>query len=212
MSKKYHPYIFDTEKRQLVGKFDEMYQAEKTEGFDGWFQEDSRHTDRRIVEAVLGGFNFNNILDIGCGKGSFTHRLKKANNQVLGLDLSETAIKVCRERYPDCQFDTLDVSQPSALPEYLKKNELDVNPIFDLSLILETFSYLENWRDIISDVSVCSRRVCASLFLPENPIGFVPSPEVFVSEIEKYFEVTELIQVHSCRSTIVVGSSLQFAQ
>lgn len=109
MSKKYHPYIFDTEKRQLVGKFDEMYQAEKTEGFEGWFQEDSRHTSRRILEAVLGGFNFNNILDIGCGKGSFTHRLKKANNQVLGLDLSETAIKVCRERYPDCQFDTLDV-------------------------------------------------------------------------------------------------------
>jgi 2-polyprenyl-3-methyl-5-hydroxy-6-metoxy-1,4-benzoquinol methylase len=210
MIKKYHPYIFDTEKRQLIGKFDEMYQAEQTEGFDGWYQEDSRHTSRRLIEAVLGGFNFNNVLDIGCGKGSFTHRLKKANNQVLGLDLSETAIKVCRERYPDCQFDTLDVSQPSALPEYLEKNELDVDPVFDLTLILETFSYLENWRDIISDVSTCSRRVCTSLFLPENPIGYVPSAEVFVSEIEKYFEVTELIQVHSCRSTIVVGSSLKF--
>lgn len=210
MDKKYHPYIFDTDKRQLVGKFDEMYQAEQTEGFDGWYQEDSRHTSRRLIEAVLGGFNFDNILDIGCGKGTFTHRLKKANNRVLGLDLSETATKVCRERYPDCQFDTLDVSQPSALPKYLEKNELGVNPIFDLTLILETFSYLENWREVISDVSTCSRRVCTSLFLPENPIGFVPSAEVFVSEIEKYFEVTELIQVHSCRSTIVVGSSLKF--
>ena len=187
-----------------------MYKAEQTEGFDGWYQEDSRHTSRRIIETVLAEFNFNNVLDIGCGKGSFTHRLKKANNQVLGLDLSETAIKVCRERYPDCQFDTLDVSQPYALPEYLEKNKQGVDPIFDLTLILETFSYLENWKDIILDISKFSRRFCTSLFLPENPIGFVPSAEVFVSVIERHFLVTELIQVHSCRSTIVVGTSLRF--
>lgn len=210
MSKKYQPYVFNTDERKFVGQFEEMYQAEQTESFDSWHQEDSRHTTRRIIEGTLTRFNFDKVLDIGCGKGSFTHRFKKVNNDILGLDLSEIAIKHCRARYPDCRFDTLDVSKSSALKEYLKTNSMNGGAIFDLTLVLETFSYLENWREVISDVSLFSRHICTSLDLPDNPIGFVPSVDVFISEIEKYFLVTELIQVYSSRSVIVIGSSLNF--
>ena len=105
----YHPYVFDEEKRRFVGKFEEMYQAESEKGFDSWYQDDVRHIERHICLNILGRYNFNRILDVGCGKGAFTQFLKKENNHVLGLDLSETALRVATARYPDIEFRQVDV-------------------------------------------------------------------------------------------------------
>lgn len=33
---KYHKYVFDTDNRRCVGKFEEMYQQEKIANFDSW--------------------------------------------------------------------------------------------------------------------------------------------------------------------------------
>ncbi len=37
------------------------------------------------------------ILDAGCGKGWLTHELSQFGHAVVGIDSSETAIKICRE-------------------------------------------------------------------------------------------------------------------
>ena len=107
---KYHKYVFDLENRKLVGDFETMYQNESKENFDSWHQDDTRQLQRKIDLAILEDYNFNKILDIGCGKGSLTHLLKKKNNYVLGVDISQTAINVVKERFSDIDFICTDVN------------------------------------------------------------------------------------------------------
>lgn len=112
---KYHKYVFDLENRKLVGDFETMYQNESKENFDSWHQDDTRQLQRKIALAVLEDFNFSKILDIGCGKGALTHLLKKRNNKVFGIDISQTAVNIAQERFPDIDFRVLDVSNTDGI-------------------------------------------------------------------------------------------------
>jgi hypothetical protein len=64
----YHKYVFDTDNREFVGQFEEMYQSEDRENYDSWFQEDLTHIGKQISVTILNRYNFKSILDIGCGK------------------------------------------------------------------------------------------------------------------------------------------------
>lgn len=108
---KYHKYVFDLENRKLVGDFETMYQNESKENFDSWHQDDTRQLQRKIDLAILEDYSFEKIIDIGCGKGSLTHLLKKKNNYVLGLDISQTAVNIAQERFPDINFLSIDVNE-----------------------------------------------------------------------------------------------------
>ena len=108
---KYHKYVFNLENRKFIGDFETMYQNESKEIFDSWHQDDIRQLQRKIDLAILQDYNFDKIMDIGCGKGSLTHLLKKKNNYVLGIDISQTAIKFAKERYPDIDFICTDVNK-----------------------------------------------------------------------------------------------------
>jgi len=106
----YHKYVFDTKNRRFLGKFEEMYRKEKEGKFDSWHQDDLRHLDKQICLNIVNTYNFNKILDIGCGKGAFTQFLKKSNNVVIGYDISETAIEMAKARFTDIEFRLADIS------------------------------------------------------------------------------------------------------
>lgn len=44
------------------------------------------------------------VLDAGCGEGFYTHQYKTDNNQVFGIDISKSAVKIAAKRYKDCHF------------------------------------------------------------------------------------------------------------
>jgi 23S rRNA (guanine745-N1)-methyltransferase len=44
------------------------------------------------------------ILDAGCGEGFYTHQHKLIENQVYGVDISKTAVKIAAKRYKGCSF------------------------------------------------------------------------------------------------------------
>ena len=46
----------------------------------------------------------NRILDIGCGNGSFTNFIAQQGYEVVGVEESESGVKLARENFPDCQF------------------------------------------------------------------------------------------------------------
>jgi SAM-dependent methyltransferase len=179
----YHKYVFDKDNRQFVGQFEEMYQNEEIENYDSWFQEDLTHLGKQISLIILNRYNFSTILDIGCGKGAFTHLLKKSNNKVVGADISETAIVKAKSRYRDIEFLKLNAEEALSL----KKD-------WDLIVMIETLSYLENWKEILEKVASRSMHIYISLYLPPNPIGFVKSFEELKNQINKYFDSeTELL-------------------
>ena len=175
---KYHKYVFDTENRKFVGKFEEMYANEDKENYDSWFQEDLRGLKYVLTNAVLGQYNFGKILDMGCGKGAFTHLLKKKNNEVLGTDISETAIKKAQAKFPDIEFQALKA-----------EDILTLKRRFDLVILMEILSYIETWPKVIEDISKITDYIFISLYLPPDPIGFVKTFEDLTREIEKHFTI-----------------------
>lgn len=116
---KYHKYVFDVEKRTFIGDFENMYAHESIEKFDSWHQDDSRQLQRKICLEILNQYNFNTIVDIGCGKGALKHILKKKNNTCLGIDISQTAIDIAKERFNDIDFVVCDINNIGAFSDLI---------------------------------------------------------------------------------------------
>jgi 2-polyprenyl-3-methyl-5-hydroxy-6-metoxy-1,4-benzoquinol methylase len=97
----WHPYVFDTERRRFVGDFEAMYQAEREQGFDSWHQLDPARLDTQVATLLAERVPFGSALDLGCGKGAFAQTLARGGARVTGVDLSQTAIEIARERLPE---------------------------------------------------------------------------------------------------------------
>lgn len=195
---KYHKYVFDIENRKFVGDFEMMYQNEAKENFDSWHQDDTRQLQRKIDLAILEEYSFDKIIDIGCGKGGLTHLLKKKNNYVLGIDISETAVNIAKERFPDIDFVTLDVNNTGNFNE-ISESIGGANLVFSS----EVFSYIENWKDLLQEISNTTAYFLISLYIPENPIGFVKSESELVEEVNKYFYIIENISLNLSNFVII---------
>lgn len=199
----YHKYVFDKENRLFVGKFEEMYKAEDVENFDSWHQDDMRLLTKQISLVLLNRYNFNNVLDVGCGKGAFTHLLKKENNQVTGIDVSKTAIKRAKDRYPDISFACVDLTEASfkKMPFFAEH--------YDLIVFMEVLSYLPNWNDVIEDFSQLGDYILITLDIPENPIGYVKSKESLKSVVQKNHLILDEVYLSRYRKTILFAKSLR---
>jgi ubiquinone/menaquinone biosynthesis C-methylase UbiE len=51
------------------------------------------------------------VADLGCGSGAFTHRLKRAGYDCVGLDISPKLVEFGRLKYPDIEFLEGDVER-----------------------------------------------------------------------------------------------------
>lgn len=205
---RYHQYVFDVENRQFIGQFEEMYQQERLAGFDSWHQEDNRQLNRQIALTILGAYNFNHIIDLGCGKGALTHRLKKHNNRVLGIDISQTALDAARARFPDIDFAVADVNNCAAFAAYIGEYYGENAGGGDLVFSAELFSYLENWKDLLALLSTKTRFLMITLYLPEDPIGFVKTPQELEESIANHFEIIESVSLKKSRFTVIFAKTL----
>lgn len=205
---KYHKYVFDVERRSFVGEFEQMYRQESVEHFDSWHQEDSRQLNRKLALGLLEEWNFDRVIDIGVGKGTLTHKLKKRNNVVLGLDISPTAIEMARERYPDIEFAAIDVNDLGLFEALLKQKTEDWGGV-NLAFSSECLSYLSNWRQLLALLSRYCEYLLVSLYIPENPIGFVKSEQELFGVCAEHFIPIEEAFLRCSRFAVVLGKSRQ---
>lgn len=161
----YHRFVFDARRRAFVGAFEEMYRAEDREGFASWTQDDLTHPTKRVARALLDGYEFRRAIDLGCGTGAFTHLLHKEGREIVGLDVSPTAVSKAHARYPHVRFEAGDATRPP----WKRLGR------FDLALMIEILSYVPRWRAFLRDVAAHADRALLSLYLPPDPIGFVKS-------------------------------------
>ena len=178
MTKPYHRFVFDTEQRRFVGEFEEMYRREDEEGYDSWSQEDvGGLLDKRLSLTIIDGVPTRRVLDMGCGKGAFTSLLAGPGREVVGVDISPTAIEKARERAPEIDFrvgTTDDVEEVAPGP-------------FDVVVAMEILSYVEDWRGAIDTFARLAERLYVSLYIPPNPIGFVKTFDDLRDEVTKRF-------------------------
>ncbi|MEK6731619.1 MAG: class I SAM-dependent methyltransferase [Pseudomonadota bacterium] len=58
------------------------------------------------------------IIEIGCGLGIFSNKLFEQGGNVLGIDISNTAILKAKKKYPNCQFKTADILDFSVYQQF----------------------------------------------------------------------------------------------
>jgi SAM-dependent methyltransferase len=174
----YHPYVFDAKRRVFVGRFEAMYRAESRDGFDSWFQSDLTHLGKQLSLAILDRHQFHSILDVGCGKGTFTHLLKRVENQVVGVDMSAAAIRKARAAYREVEFRRQTVQQALAP----KKT-------WDLIVMAEILSYVRDWPTVLRSAATRGTSVFVSLYLPENPMGYIKTFSEFREVFSRWFSV-----------------------
>lgn len=100
---------------RFIGEFEEMYKNIE----DPWCIGDATEIQYDLVLYLLDRHTVclksGSILDIGCGKGAFTYRIKKARPycDIMGVDISETAIIKARNLYQSegIDFRTIDVEK-----------------------------------------------------------------------------------------------------
>ena len=73
----------------------------------------------------------------------------------------------------------------------------------DLVFTSEVFSYIENWKQLLKKISITSEYFMISLYIPENPIGFIKSEGDLVSEINKSFKIIEHISLNTTNFVVV---------
>ena len=189
----YHKFVFDIEKHKPVLEFEQMYQAEDIENYDSWHLCDMRRLRTSISLLILDRYNWMSILDVGCGKGFFTHKLKRKNNHVIGIDISETALKKARNYYPDIEF--------------TDKKFLFFNEHFELIVFNEVLSYCKNWREILKHSSDIGNFVFVSLYLPNDPIGFVKSFDELKLELCKCFVILNEVMICNDDTILILAEN-----
>ena len=205
----YHKYVFNSDARLFVGEFEELYKQDECGQFDSWHQDDLQPLNKQVLLNLLHQ-NFQNILDIGCGKGALTNQLKNSNNNVLGIDISPTAIKIAKNRYQNINFLTADVQKIDQLNAFLIEQTEKIESKFDLIVIAECLSYIENWRELIHLISNYSQFIAIVLYIPQNPIGYVKSAEHLIEAVLQDYELKEFVSIMSSRSNILFAESKKY--
>jgi predicted TPR repeat methyltransferase len=181
----YHEFVFDEHKREFRGDFEQMYRAELIEQFDSWGQDNPQRLDLRITKMLVDSLNPQKIVDIGSGKGLLTSFLDSPGRNVIGCDVSETALSIARERDPHVAYTRLPDASVYSIVQYLFTSRQELGRI-DVVVMSQVLSYIDEWKNLIDIVFTYSSGVCISLYLPENPIGFV----------KDWNDVCEVIALH----------------
>ena len=74
----------------------------------------------------------------------------------------------------------------------------------------EAFSYFSNYKKLLKEISEVSDYFMVSLYLPNDPIGFVKSESELLDDIRCYFEIMEHISLSVQKSVIVFAKSKQY--
>lgn len=91
----------------FIGEFENMYQDYE----DPWFQtvKEQWASDKAIAINLMRKLKVKKVMELGCGLGYFTHEIAKTGVEVLGIDISQTAIRKARSTFPQCNFLVSDI-------------------------------------------------------------------------------------------------------
>ena len=95
------------------------------------------------------------VLEIGCEWGTTTTTISQHCKEVIGTDVSPDCIKVAKEKYPQLNFDVLDVfniNQAMQLYKKFKFNKMyiDVSGLSGYSSLLDVIALLNMYSSVFN--------------------------------------------------------------
>lgn len=111
---RYQDYVIKDGK--LVGEFEEMYRD-----FDDPWEQKTREewaSEKAVALNQIKKLNAKKVIELGCGLGHYTQKIQALGVEVLGIDVSKTAIDKAKINYTDCNFAVGDILDFSIYKEY----------------------------------------------------------------------------------------------
>jgi len=94
-------------------------------------------------------------LDLGCGAGYFSNMLSNLGFKVTGMDLQASNIEVCRARYPEVTFDTINLDE-----EFNIEQRCDLVLLFGILYHLQSpLQTILRLKDVIGQIAIIETRV-----------------------------------------------------
>jgi len=104
---------------------------------------------RRLILKWIAGLEFDNVLDAGCAQAYLLEQiLKRYRVSVCGCDSCEQVIEENRLRFPEAEFEVVDLSM-SRWPGGRQ---------FDLVVCSEVIEHIEQWTTALCNVASMARR------------------------------------------------------
>ena len=178
---RYQDYVIKDGK--LLAQFEQMYQDHE----DPWHQiQEGLQSDKAMAIHWMKTLGVQKVLELGSGLGEYTNYIQKAGFDVLGVDISETAVKKAREKHPKCKFKVGNVL------------DLDIYHSFrpDVVIMAEITWYI---LDMLDEYISFMKANFAGTYLIHLLVTYPPGiqkhgREAFTSlaEIKKYFGIDYL--------------------
>ncbi|HMP88822.1 MAG TPA: class I SAM-dependent methyltransferase [Kiritimatiellia bacterium] len=107
---------------------------------------------RRIVRKLLASIPHQNVLDLGCGDGSFVAESSKLLNATFeGSDISEAALEIARKNVPGIRFYKLDLM--AGAPDHK----------YDAIVLSEVLEHIEDDEHVLKTIAPFTRHVVISV-------------------------------------------------
>lgn len=179
-SKDYHDFVIKG--GCFIGEFEQMY---KKSAVIPWHQDEEACSiySNLAIDMIKARAPYRQILDIGCGLGYFTHRLRHFG-KVTGADISVTAVEKARENFPEIDFLPFDIRNKDG--NLINKT----GDLFDLIIIKEIIWYVIPQIDsVISNIGSMLQKkgyLLISNFFPRLDDAFygkavIPGPEALLN-------------------------------
>ena len=136
---------------------------------------------RRLLKYVTFPFIDSKVLDVGCGDLELTKTMKF--NNYLGIDISNEALELCRQKRPDWEFKNLPIS--------------NLNDVFDLVICFDVLIHQSNNKDFENLINeICNKsqkRVLIGAYATEPEFGsdITYYYHNFIDSIKKHKNFTE---------------------
>ena len=199
---RYQDYVIKDGK--LIGEFEEMYQD-----FDDPWEQTTREewaSEKAVALNLVNKINAKKVIELGCGLGHYTNKIHKLGVDVLGVDISKTAIEKARSTYNECNFvqgDILDFS-------IYKKFQPDIILMAEITwYVLDKLdAFLEFLKSNLKNTYLCHLLTT----YPEGTQKYGKDKFTNLQEIMSYFEMKYLEwgeisypAMEGCKRTYFIG-------
>jgi 2-polyprenyl-6-hydroxyphenyl methylase/3-demethylubiquinone-9 3-methyltransferase len=100
------------------------------------------------IVSLLRRYGARTVLDLGCGNGAFSNRLREQQFEVTSMDASTSGIRIAQRSHPQMRFVLQDVTQPLPV-EYHRR--------YDAVVSTEVIEHLLLPRALLSNASLALR-------------------------------------------------------
>jgi SAM-dependent methyltransferase len=134
--KSYHDYVIKNGK--FIGKFEEMYRDFE----DPWMQsQQPNRYSRKMAIMNIQRYGIRSIVEYGCGLGYYAEHIYRETGIICrSIDISETAIKKAKEKFPHLNFEVGNIRDIGNLPD---KEKVECILLADITwMILDDIAFV----------------------------------------------------------------------